>query len=252
MVGLQPRSPIGDHPVAVCVALAERVVGKRLDYVEQRSTYGRPVTRRLATGYELFPFLGHYLADFFARRFTQGLGFDQAVAGKTLSNPEHRLLVDHQPVRIAQHLRQVGVQVGDRLTPVLAVGVIVVHVRCHRAGPVERNKGRNVPQGCWQQGPDQGPEVGAFQLENTDRVTPLEQAERRRVVEVDVVYVGAVAGVQLDHVQGPLDHAQVAQPEEVHLEQAQLVDGVHLVLGDYRGVFWAATWLRLALHRQVL
>jgi len=31
----------------------------------------------LATGYELFPFHGHYLADFFASCFTQGLGFDQ-------------------------------------------------------------------------------------------------------------------------------------------------------------------------------
>jgi hypothetical protein len=61
-----------------------------------------------------------------------------------------------------------------------------------------------------------------------------------------------VPSVQLDHVQRPLDDAQVAQAEEVHLEQAQLVDSVHFVLGDNRGVLGTTARLRLALHRQVL
>ena len=49
-----------------------------------------------------------------------------------------------------------------------------------------------------------------------------------------------------------LDHRQVAQPEEVHLQQAELFDPVHLVLGDDRRVARVAAGLGLALDRQVL
>ncbi len=35
MVGLQPGGPVGDQAVAEGMALAERVVGERLDHVEQ-------------------------------------------------------------------------------------------------------------------------------------------------------------------------------------------------------------------------
>ena len=54
------------------------------------------------------------------------------------------LLVDAQPVGVAQHLLHVGVLVGDRLAPVLAVGVVVVHVGRHRPGPVQGLEGGDV------------------------------------------------------------------------------------------------------------
>ncbi len=73
-----------------------------------------------------------------------------------------------------------------------------------------------------------------------------------RVVEGDVVDVGPLAGAGLDQVEGPLDDRQVAQAEEVHLEQAQLLDAVHLVLGDDGRVLGAAAGFGLALDRQVL
>ena len=71
--------------------------------------------------------------------------------------------------------------------------------------------------------------------------TPIESPRRSMakvvgVVEGDVVDVGAARRSRLDQVEGPLDDRQVAQAEEVHLQQAELLDPVHLVLGDDRGV----------------
>ncbi len=63
---------------------------------------------------------------------------------------------------------------------------------------------------------------------------------------------GRCAGVALDHVERPLDDAQVAQAEEVHLQQAELFDGVHFVLGDDGRVLGPAARLGFALHREVL
>ena len=42
--------------------------------------------------------------------------------------------------------------------------------------------------------------------------------------------------VVADHLDGVGDDVEVAQAEEVHLEQAELLDAVHLVLGDDRRV----------------
>ena len=42
---------------------------------------------------------------------------------------------------------------------------------------------------------------------------------------------------------------RLRRPEEVHLEQAELLDPVHLVLGDDRGVLGVAAALGLALDR---
>ena len=63
---------------------------------------------------------------------------------------------------------------------------------------------------------------------------------------------GRAPGGRFDQVQGPLDDRQVAQPEEVHLEQAQVLDPVHFVLGDDGGVLGPPARLRLALDGQVL
>ena len=47
------------------------------------------------------------------------------------------------------------------------------------------------------------------------------------------------------------DDVEVAQTEEVHLQQAERLDTAHLVLGDDRGVVGVLAGLGLALDRQV-
>ena len=52
--------------------------------------------------------------------------------------------------------------------------------------------------------------------------------------------------------QRDLDDVEVAQAEEVHLEQPEVFDPVHLVLRDDRRVGEVPAGLGLALDRQVL
>jgi hypothetical protein len=101
-------------------------------------------SRWLAPLLELRALLGHQLADLLAAGLAQVVGLGERVAGELLRDPHHALLVDHQAVRVAEDLLGVGVEVLDRLAAVLAVGVVVVHVRRHRAGPVERDERGDV------------------------------------------------------------------------------------------------------------
>ncbi len=123
-------------------------------------------------------------------------------------------------------------QVGDRLLAVLAadVGRDVVH----RARPVERDHGRQVVDGRRAQLADVAPHPRGLQLEDAGRLPGREEFERLRVVQRDVVQIDLHLALGADQVHGLAQDRQVGQPEEVELEQAQRLDGVHLVLGHER------------------
>ena len=143
-------------------------------------------------------------------------------------------------------------EVLDRLATVLAVRVVLVHVGRHRARTVERHERRDVVEADWSERPHQRPHRAALQLEDPDTVTASQHCEDLVVVEREVVDVRTGPGDALDQVEGALDHREVPQPEEVHLQKAELLDPVHLVLGDegrQRGFLPA---LGLSLDGQVL
>ena len=102
------------------------------------------------------------------------------------------------------------------------------------------------------QGPQQRPHRGGLELEHADGVAPGEQLVGGRVVEGDGVDVEADAAGALDDRQRVGDHVEVAQAQEVHLQQAQVLDAVHLVLGDDGGGLGVLARLGLALDGQVV
>ena len=93
---------------------------------------------------------------------------------------------------------------------------------------------------------------GPLELEDPDGIAPAQHLEGPLVIERHAVYVGPLPCRLLDQIEGHLDHRQVAQAEEVHLQQAEVLDAVHLVLGDDRCIARVRARLGLALHRQVL
>ncbi len=141
-------------------------------------------------------------------------------------------------------------QVGDRLAAVLAVGVVVVHVGRHRARPVEGDQGGDVVEAGRGERPHQRRASGRPRA-GTRRSSRPGAAWRRSASSSRAMssMSGRLAGRGLDQVEGPLDDREVAQPEEVHLEQAELLDAVHLVLGDDGRVLGVAARLGLALDR---
>ena len=70
-----------------------------------------------------------------------------------------------------------------------------------------------------------------LELEDADRVAAREHLVGLRVVEGDRLHLDLDASRAPDDVHGVLDHVEVAQPEEVHLQQADLLDRAHRVLG---------------------
>ncbi len=135
VVRLEPRRLVADEAVTVRVRLVEGVVGERLDHVEQlvaELARRSPCASHPSTNFSRS--LAMTLALLLAGGLAEVVGLVQRVAGELLRHPHHRLLVDHQPVRVAEHRAHVGVQVVDRLAAVLPVGVVVVHVGRHRPG----------------------------------------------------------------------------------------------------------------------
>ena len=103
-------------------------------------------------------------------------------------------------------------------------------------GPVQRDQGGHVVEARRGEGPQGLAHRTALELEDADRLGPPQHLERGLVVEGDVVDVGPLPRRRRDEVERPLNHREVAQPEEVHLEQPELFDPVHFVLGDDRRV----------------
>ena len=88
-----------------------------------------------------------------------------------LRHSHDALLIDHQAVGVAEQLLGVGVDELHRLSPVLAVGVVVVHVRRHRAGPIEGDQGGDIVERVWGERADQA-RIGEDSSWNTPMVSP--------------------------------------------------------------------------------
>ena len=244
VVGLQVGRPVGDQAVAGGVRLVEGVVGERDEDVPERLDRGLGVAvgpHPLGEGDVL---LVQDLLLLLAHRAAQQVGAAQGVAGQLLGDRHDLLLVDDQPVGVAQDLGQrlgeLGVDRRDRLAAVLAVGEVVVRVGAHRARPVERQDRGDVLEVGRGQAREQCPHAGVVQLEHAQGVAAGEQLVGGDVVEGQLLEDDLVAPVGLDVAQRVVEDRQVAQAQEVHLEQAEGLAGPHVELGDDRAVLLAA------------
>ena len=153
------------------------------------------------------------------------------------------LLVDGHAVGRLQDGAQGLVVVDDRGRVLL-----VARVRrdeLHRPRPVEGHDGDEVLELRGADLAERLLHAGALELEHAGGVAAGEHLVGLLVVERQLVDLDADAARLLDDLERGLDDVQVAQAEEVHLEQAELGDVVHVELRDELG-------LALLLQRQVL
>ena len=76
----------------------------------------------------------------------------------------------------------------------------------------------------------------AVELEDAEGVAALEQVVRRLVGELELLEHDVLAAVGLDVLDRVVEDGEVAQPEEVHLDQAERLAGRVVELGDHRAV----------------
>ena len=140
IVGLEVGRPIGHQTVAGCVRLVEGVVGEGKDGVPQHfDRPGRESVGLHALG-EALVLLVEHLALLLAHRLAQDVGSGQRVTGHLLRDAHDLFLVDDQAIGLGEdlleRLGELGVNRLDRLTAVLAVGVVVMGVHPHWTRPV--------------------------------------------------------------------------------------------------------------------
>ena len=128
--------------------------------------------------------------------------------------------------------------------PVLSRDVVVDHARLERTRSIERDQGDDLPERA---GLELQHEVGharRFDLEHALRVAPTEQVVGDLIVHRDGVYVERLEALLLaDHALRVRHQREGLEPEEVELDEADLLDVDHVVLGHH------VTGLRVLVER---
>ena len=234
--------------------LVERVVGERDEHAPQRGD------RRLVEALGLHPLgegdvLGvEHLLLLLAHRATQQVGVAERVARELLGDLHDLLLVDHQAVGRAEdraeRLDHLGLELAlelrverDRLLlAVLAQREVGVRVDAHRARAVEREGRRDVLEVVGLHQLEQRAHAAAVELEDAEGVAAREQVVGGLVGHVlgQRVEVDVLAAVALHVGDGVVEDREVAQAEEVHLDQAERLAARVVELGDDLAVLQAA------------
>ena len=244
IVGLQVRGAVRDQRVAGGVRLVERVLRRALVLVPHvRRDLGVDAVGGAALD-EARLERCHQLGVLLADRLAQVIRLGGAEARQLLGDEHRLLLVDVDAHRRGEDRLEPRIGERDGLLPVLTprVGGNVLH----RARAVQGHQGDEVLELRRLDLPQRVAHAGALELEDAGRVALAEHRVRRLVVERQVRDVDLDALRLRDQPHGLVDDVEVAQAEEVHLEQAERLDVAHRVLRDEFGV------RALALQRHVL
>ena len=230
VVGLQPRGAVGDQRVTRRVGLVEGVVGRALVGVPQPvdDLLGHAVAPAALD--ELGLERGHRLAVLLADRLAQVVRLGPGEPGQGLGDLHRLLLVEDHAVRGAEDRLQALVGTADGVGVALAAGVGRDLV--HRARPVQRVERDEVVELGRLDLAQRALHALGLELEHADRVAAGHHLVGLGIVERQAGHVRPHAGRALDDVQRVLDDVEVAQAQEVHLQQAELLDRLHRELRD--------------------
>ena len=125
-------------------------------------------------------------------------------------------------------------EVRRLLAPLFAIGVVVVHVRRQRPG---RYRAMSAATSSKLDGDSRC--MSARICPPSSWKTPSVSARRNKLrVSLSSSGIESMSGTCalcfLDEIEGALDDGEIAETEEVHLQQPERLDPVHLVLRDER------------------
>ncbi len=209
--------------------LGEAVGGELRDLLEDR---GRELLRHAARDRALDEGLAlgvHLGLDLLAHGAAQKVGAAQRVARELAGDLHHLLLVDDDAVGLLQDRLEQRVQILGLLDAVLAVDVARDVV--HRPRPIERVHGDDVVEAVRLELAQRIAHAAGFQLEHAGGLAAAQEVEGRRIVERQGRELEPGAAL-VDQALGQDQEGERGQAEEVELDQARLLDVLHVELGD--------------------
>jgi len=159
---------------------------------------------------------------------TQVIRLAWGVACQLHGGDHDLLLVDRVPISLTQDGLQLFVLVGHWLFAV-HVGDVFRNA-FHWTRSEERYHGNHMMDGLGLHLHQVAGHAVAFQLEETNRVTFADELVNLRVVNGDVAECQLNAVTLSDVFAGFRHDRERHQPQEIHLEQTEVVDAVHVVL----------------------
>ena len=154
-------------------------------------------------------------------------------AGQHRRDAHDLFLVGDDAVGVREDRRELRQLVLDLGLPLLARDVVVHHPALERAGPVERVERDEVVEPLGLGLAQQLAHARALELEHAVGLAVARRAGRSSRSSSGIASMSrSIALGPLDLVEGVVDQRQRAQPEEVHLEQADALDLLHRPLGD--------------------
>ena len=229
VVRLEVGGLVRDQPVAGGVGLVEPVAGEGLERGEHLVHHRCGNALLLGSGLELRLVLAQDRFLLLADRVAEVVRLGAGVIGHGDGGGHDVFLVHEDPVGVAQRRLQRLVQVRDLLLAVLAADV--GRDVGHRSRPEERHHGRQVPDLGGLQVLDVAAHPRTLELEDAGRLAGRQQLEGLRVVQRQVVDVDLHPAVLADQLHRIGQDGEVDQAQEVELQQAQRLAGVHLELG---------------------
>ena len=139
-------------------------------------------------------------------------------------------LIQNYAVCLLKNVLQLRQFESDFRLPLLPVDKIIDHSALDRARTVQRIQRRQIFNPCRLVTPQNIAHAVRLKLENRRRIAPREKFVRRFVVQCQIFQIHVDAAVLLDHQNGILQHGQRRQPKEIHFEQTDSLQRVHVVL----------------------
>lgn len=229
VVGLQVGGLESDPRVAGGVRLVEGVGGELLPVGPDLLQHLRVVAVGLPALQELGPQGIQLRLDLLTHRLAERVGLAAGEVGQQTGEQHDLLLIDRHAISVLEellHLRQVVFDILDSEFSVHEIGDIV-----HRAGTIEGIHSDEILKALRMQFLQPVFHAGGFELEHIGRVSASVELVCRLVVYGYRLYIDVYAMTLLDDVQTVMYDGQGNEPEEVHLEHADLLYIMAVVLG---------------------
>ena len=231
-IGLQVTGLVTENRVGGGVGFVEAVAGKFIQDVEDRvGDFGFDRVDAFGALDKFYALGSHRFFVLLAHGAAQHIGAAEGVTGDDFGGLHDLLLVNHNAVGFAADILEELVRVSDGAR--IFFSAHVVGNPLHGAGAVERNEGDDFVDGGE---PDLAAEIlhaAGLELKHARGATRVEQGKGPGVLEGNRLNVEFRIDRAADVFDGVGDNGECLEAEEVHLQQSELADGVHVELhGD--------------------